>query len=141
MKALGRHILAELSHCNREILADLERVQSAMVQAAIVAKAEIREIAFHRFQPHGVSGVVVIAESHLAIHTWPELGYAAIDVYTCGSTTEPWRACRFLAEQFGSKMMNTTVVERGIPAPTGEFTHTVVAAHQCEELLAVGSAR
>ena len=139
MKALGRHYIAELSHCSPEILADLERVQSAMVQAALVAKAEIRELAFHRFQPHGVSGVVVIAESHLAIHTWPELGYAAIDVYTCGDTTEPWRACQYLAEQFGCKSLNTTYIERGIPSPSGEFGHSVVAAHVREEVLAASA--
>jgi S-adenosylmethionine decarboxylase len=135
VKALGRHIVAELSHCSPEIIADLERVQSAMVQAALVAKAEIREVAFHRFQPHGVSGVVVIAESHLAIHTWPELGYAAIDVYTCGETSEPWAACRYLAEAFGSKSMNTTVVERGIPNASGEFAHLVTSVEHKEVLL------
>lgn len=135
MKALGRHIVAELSHCSPEIIADLERVQSAMVQAALVANAEIRELAFHRFQPHGVSGVVVIAESHLAIHTWPEVGYAAIDVYTCGETSKPWDACRYLAQAFGCKLMNTTVVERGIPTATGEYGHTVTSMENKEELL------
>ena len=137
MKALGRHIVAELSHCSPEILADLERVQSTMVQAALVAKAEIREVAFHRFQPHGVSGVVVIAESHLAIHTWPELGYAAIDVYTCGETTDPFRACRYLAEAFESKVMNTSVIERGVPGPSREFAHTVTVIERKEELFAL----
>ena len=140
MKALGRHIIAELSQCNPEILSDLERVQSAMVQAALVARAEIRELAFHRFSPAGVSGVVVIAESHLAIHTWPELGYAAIDVYTCGDTTEPWRACRYLAEQLGCKAMNTTVMERGIPAPGKEFGHCLTSVQTREEIHVANSA-
>ena len=140
MKALGRHIVAELSHCNAEILADVDRVQAAMVQAALVAKAEIRELAFHRFYPHGVSGVVVIAESHLSIHTWPELGYAAIDVYTCGETTEPGRACRYLAEHFGCTSMSTTVVERGIASANGDFGHRLTVKERTEELLAVHSA-
>lgn len=140
MKALGRHIVAELSHCDPEILTDLDRVQSAMVQAALVARAEIREVAFHRFSPAGVSGVVVIAESHLAIHTWPELGYAAIDVYTCGETTEPWRACRYLAEQLGCKAMRTTTMERGLPAPRGEFGHTLQTVETREEMVVATSA-
>lgn len=140
MKALGHHIVAELSQCDPEILTDLDRVQAAMVQAALVARAEIRELAFHRFYPTGVSGVVVLAESHLAIHTWPDLGYAAIDVYTCGDTAEPWRACRYLAEQFGSASMQTTVMERGIPSPNGDFGHRLTARELREEMLAVSSA-
>lgn len=140
MKALGHHIVAELSQCDPEILTDLDRVQAAMVQAALVARAEIRELAFHRFYPTGVSGVVVLAESHLAIHTWPDLGYAAIDVYTCGDTAEPWRACRYLAEQFGSASMQTTVMERGIPSPNGDFGHRLTAKELREEMFAVSSA-
>ena len=130
MKALGRHIVAELSHCNSEILTDLDRVQAAMVQAALVARAEIRELAFHRFYPTGVSGVVVLAESHLAIHTWPDVGYAAIDVYTC----------RFLAEQFGCQDLQTTVMDRGIPSPDGSYGHQVTVTESREQLLAVSTA-
>lgn len=140
MKALGRHIVAELSHCNPEILTDLDRVQAAMIQAALVARAEIRELAFHRFYPTGVSGVVVLAESHLAIHTWPDLGYAAIDVYTCGDSAEPWRACRYLAEQFGCQNMHTTVMERGIPAAGGNFGHSLSVVEQREEMLTASTA-
>lgn len=140
MKALGRHIVAELSRCNPEILADLERVQAAMIQGALVARAEIRELAFHRFYPTGVSGVVVLAESHLAIHTWPDLGYAAIDVYTCGDTAEPWRACRYLAEQFGCESMHTTVMERGIPHPNGDFGHRLTAVEKREHVLTASTA-
>jgi S-adenosylmethionine decarboxylase len=140
MKALGRHIVAELSHCCPDILTDLERVQAAMVQAALVARAEIRELAFHRFYPTGVSGVVVLAESHLAIHTWPDLGYAAIDVYTCGDTAEPWRACRYLAEQFSCKEMHTTVMDRGIPNAQNAFGHRLTSTEKREPMLAVHSA-
>lgn len=140
MKALGRHIVAELSHCDPEILTDLERVQAAMIQAALVARAEIRELAFHRFYPTGVSGVVVLAESHLAIHTWPDLGYAAIDVYTCGDTAEPWRACRYLAEQFSCGQMHTTVMDRGIPTSSGEFGHRLTVRENREELLTMSTA-
>ena len=66
-----------------------------MVNAALEAGAEVRELVFHKFSPQGVSGVVVISESHLAIHTWPELGYAAVDVFTCGEKVNPWDACNF----------------------------------------------
>ncbi|HXE72258.1 MAG TPA: adenosylmethionine decarboxylase [Candidatus Nitrosotenuis sp.] len=126
MVALGSHIIAELSHCRPELLSDLEQVREAMIRAAQKAGAEIREVAFHRFTPHGVSGVVVIAESHLSIHTWPELGYAAIDVYTCGPHTDPWQACDYLADFFGCRSLTATVVERGLPNRFGSYGHVVV---------------
>src|SRR5690606_10723787 len=69
---------------------------------------------FHQFSPQGVSGVVVISESHLAIHTWPELGYAAIDVFTCGERVDPWDACNYLIANFKAESTKTTEIERGI---------------------------
>lgn len=126
---LGRHLLVELSHCAPELLSDMDQVRSAMVRAAEVAGAEVREVAFHRFAPHGVSGVVVISESHLSIHTWPELGYAAIDVYTCGAHTDPGQACDYLAAFFRSQNVTSTLVQRGLPTPTGEFDHAIQTAH------------
>lgn len=85
-----------------------------MVSAALGAGAEIREVAFHKFSPHGVSGVVVISESHLAIHTWPELGYAAVDIFTCGETVDPWDAYRLLVELFGPERVTATEIRRGM---------------------------
>jgi len=107
------------------VLTDLSRVQSIMVAAAKVANAEVLKVAFHRFHPHGVSGVVVIAESHLSIHTWPETGYAAVDFYTCGDHTDPWRACEYAAEKLGAQSMLTTEVKRGIASSNGRYTHIV----------------
>ena len=89
-----------------------------MVNAALEAGAEIRELAFHKFSPQGVSGVVVISESHLAIHTWPELGYAAVDVFTCGDKVNPWDACNYLAEMFQADEVNASEIKRGsMPSP------------------------
>lgn len=85
-----------------------------MINAALEAGAEVREFVFHKFSPQGVSGVVVISESHLAIHTWPELGYAAIDVFTCGEKVDPWDACNYLAEFFEADYVNASEVKRGI---------------------------
>ncbi|MBZ4666524.1 adenosylmethionine decarboxylase [Mahella sp.] len=114
MYALGRHILAEMYGCAPEILDDQETVEKIMVQAAIEAGAEVREVAFHKFSPQGVSGVVVISESHLAIHTWPEFAYAAVDVFTCGTRVNPWDACNYLTEKFKAEHMTATEVKRGI---------------------------
>ncbi|WP_338819750.1 S-adenosylmethionine decarboxylase proenzyme [Moorella thermoacetica] len=117
MRALGRHVLAEVYGCSFEILNDIKKVEEIMVKAALEAGAEIREVCFHKFSPQGVSGVVVISESHLAIHTWPELGYAAVDVFTCGERVNPWDACRYLTEKFKAADVHATEVERGVIEP------------------------
>ena len=125
MKALGTHIVCELSGCDARKLTDVEAVSGMMVEAAREANATVVTHAFHRFQPHGVSGVVVIQESHLSIHTWPESGYAAMDFYTCGEHTDPWAACQYAAQILGAKTMRTTEVKRGIEAARGQFTHVI----------------
>lgn len=84
MTALGYHLLAEFTGCDPASLADLERVTAAMLGAAKASGATIITHNFHHFSPHGVSGAVIIAESHLAIHTWPEHAFAAVDFFTCG---------------------------------------------------------
>ena len=114
MNALGRHILAEIYGCDTSILNDKSFIEKSMVGAAIAAGAEVREVAFHKFSPQGVSGVVVISESHLSIHTWPELGYAAVDVFTCGDTVNPWDACNYLTDKFKARHMTATEVKRGL---------------------------
>lgn len=114
MKHLGRHVLAELCGCDFDILNDIDKVEEIMVNAALDAGAEVRECVFHKFSPQGVSGVVVISESHLAIHTWPELGYAAVDVFTCGERVNPWDACNYLNERFSAKQMTAKEIKRGI---------------------------
>jgi S-adenosylmethionine decarboxylase len=125
LDARGTHIICELSGCDRKALTDLEGVRDTMVAAAREANAEVLKVAFHRFQPHGVSGVVVIAESHLSIHTWPESGYAAVDFFTCGDHTDPWKACELAAKRLGAQTMLTTEVRRGIASTNGQYTHVV----------------
>jgi len=114
LQSLGRHVLAEIYGCRFEVLNDIKMVQDIMINAALEAGAEVREFVFHKFSPQGISGVVVISESHLAIHTWPELGYAAVDVFTCGEKVNPWDACNYLAEKFGSNYVNANEIERGL---------------------------
>jgi len=82
--ALGHHLLVEFEGCDPASLADLDQVTSAMLRAAEASGATIVTHSFHHFSPHGVSGAVIIAESHLAIHTWPEHGFAAVDFFSCG---------------------------------------------------------
>jgi S-adenosylmethionine decarboxylase len=114
MKELGRHILAEIYGCDPQILNNKELIEKIMVESALKAGAEVREVAFHKFSPQGVSGVVIISESHLTIHTWPELGYAAVDVFTCGDSVNPWNACDNMTEFLKAKNMTATEIKRGI---------------------------
>jgi S-adenosylmethionine decarboxylase len=114
LHALGTHLLLELRDCNRTTLSNLEFVQETLKNAALEAKATIVEVAFHEFSPFGISGMVVIAESHLAIHTWPEYGYAAVDVFTCGDLIDPRVAAKFLIEKFQSKSPSIIEMKRGI---------------------------
>lgn len=90
MEALGRQILVEMYNCDSKKINDIVYVKSSLVKAVEASQATIISHDFHKFSPHGISGVVVIAESHVSIHTWPEYNYAALDVFTCGETIDPW---------------------------------------------------
>ncbi len=111
---LGRHVLAEFFECDPNTLNSMDKVEKYMVDAALECGATIVQKCFHMFNPYGVSGVVIISESHLAIHTWPELGYAAVDLFTCGSKCDPKVAYEFLKNKFSSKRANFTELKRGI---------------------------
>lgn len=100
MDALGRHILVEFYDCSPELMNDVVHIENSMVEAAETAGATVINSTFHHFSPYGVSGVVVIQESHLAIHTWPEYGYAAVDLFTCGDSVDPWVSYAYLKEKF-----------------------------------------
>jgi len=125
LETRGTHIVCELSGCKPDLLTDVDDVRHIMENAAREANAQILKVVFHRFEPHGVSGVVVLAESHISIHTWPEAGYAAVDVYTCGNHTDPWLACEYAARNLGATSMLTTEVKRGIASTNGQYTHVV----------------
>jgi len=112
--ALGTHLLVELRDCDTKMLLEsVRKIKETMIMAAKRAGATVLGSQFHQFMPHGVSGVVVIAESHLSIHTWPEYGYAAVDIFTCGETLQPNVAAAFLIERFQSKNPALIEVKRG----------------------------
>ncbi len=117
MKALGIHLLIELWSCNRHKIDNLDYLEKVLSQAAEVAGATVLKTAFQDFNPQGVSGVVVIAESHLTIHTWPEHGYAAVDIFTCGTTVNPWKAAGFLRQELEAEDCQIRDFARGLPSP------------------------
>jgi S-adenosylmethionine decarboxylase len=114
MDTMGRHVIAELWNCNVEKLNNMDLIEKVFVDAALKSGAEVREVAFHKFAPHGVSGVVIISESHLTIHSFPEHGYASIDVYTCGNRIDPNVACQYIAESLEAKAIEKVEVPRGM---------------------------
>lgn len=112
MGALGNHILVEFMRCDPHVMNDVSSIERDMVGAAKKAGATVINSTFHHFSPYGVSGVVVIEESHLAIHTWPEYGYAAVDLFTCGEM-DAWISFDFLKECFGAKNYSAIEMRRG----------------------------
>ncbi len=114
MKALGRHVLAEYFNCDKELLNDPQKLEQFMQEAAKKANATVVSSSFRTFEPFGVSGVVIVAESHLAIHTWPEYGFAAVDFFTCGDTSNPWKAHEFLKSVLKPSHTEEKEVLRGV---------------------------
>ena len=114
MESLGRHLLAEFSGCDAGALADLDGVTAAMLEAADRSGATIVTHSFHHFGGGGgVSGVVIIAESHFALHTWPEHGFAAVDFFTCGDKVRTGVALEILAKAFRAGAIEQAEVARG----------------------------
>lgn len=116
-KALGTQLLIEMRDCLTNKLDDLEWVRGVLVEAARRAQATIVDIVFHKFNPAGISGVIVIAESHIAIHTWPEHRYAAVDIFSCGKKLKGSEAASYIIGQFRSASPSVVEVERGLFPP------------------------
>ncbi|PIS47800.1 MAG: adenosylmethionine decarboxylase [Elusimicrobia bacterium CG08_land_8_20_14_0_20_51_18] len=114
MKALGKHLIVELYGCDEKLLSSVNFVQNIMAEAAKAAKTTVIDSIFHKFQPHGVSGVVVIAESHLAIHTWPEHKFASVDFFTCGQGSKPWKAFEIIKKKFKATHFSVMKLQRGL---------------------------
>ena len=121
MKALGRQILVEFYDCIETNINDVSFIKSSLIKATKASGATIISHNFHKFSPYGVSGVVVIAESHVAIHTWPEYNYAAVDIFTCGDSIDPWIIEEHLKEYFESKNVSSMEMKRGLfKVPDGQ---------------------
>ena len=114
MKVLGHQILMELYGCESAILTDSSLLKHAMMVAAAEAGATVVDTVFHGFNPHGVSGVIVIAESHITVHTWPEFSYAAVDIFTCGETIDSQKIVGQLIKVFAARNHRSLSFDRGI---------------------------
>ena len=112
---IGRHCILELYECDKAKLNDEAFIRTTITASAKVAGATLINLVTHSFKPQGVTGLALLAESHISIHTWPEIGYAAIDVFTCGEHTMPEKACTVLSNYFSAKQFSFKSIEREIP--------------------------
>lgn len=110
---LGNEAKIDLYGCDPETLKVVSLIESILNEAAINGKATIVSSVFHQFLPVGVSGIVVISESHIAIHTWPEHGYAAVDVFTCGAAIDLSAIVKTLTERLKCSRHKITTTKRG----------------------------
>ena len=113
--AVGKHCILELYDCQNSRLDDEAFLRDTITTAAKRAGATLLNLITHRFEPQGVTGLALLAESHISIHTWPESGYAAVDVFTCGDHTMPERACQVLVEELGAVRHKLTSFRRETP--------------------------
>ncbi len=114
MDTIGRHLIVEFYECNNDTLNDLDVIREGMKGATLAIGATVVGETFHHFAPQGVSGTIVIAESHLSIHTWPESGYCSVDIYTCGGLN-PHPGYEFLAKVIDASSWRLQEIVRGLP--------------------------
>ncbi len=127
--ALGTHCILELYDCPFAALNDEQLIRDSIVEASREAMSTLLKIQSHHFDPHGVTALGLLAESHISVHTWPELGYAAVDIFTCGETAKPHTACMIIAERLQAGNQNLRFLVRG-----GEFDRqALMTVHHGEE--------
>jgi S-adenosylmethionine decarboxylase len=110
-----KHCVSELYKADSDKLNDEAFVRQALVSAAELAGATLIDVRTHAFEPQGITGFALLAESHISIHTWPEHRFAAVDAFTCGETTNPELACNYLAASFDSSGHVVNFIERSTP--------------------------
>lgn len=112
-KTYGDHFLLDLHGCNASVIGSVEPTQEALLAAATRCGSTIIKYFFHQFSPTGVSGVILIAESHFSVHTWPENNFVAVDIFTSGEVMQPDIAITFLQDAFNAERVEVVKVTRG----------------------------
>jgi len=124
MASLGRHLLVEMWDCDSRI-DDVETIGRAIDEAVVAIGATLVQSHVHRYSPQGVTGLAVLAESHLSLHSWPEYGYLAADVFTCGTLTIPRRAVAVFEEIFAPGRIEVQEIERGVQVGESALPKTI----------------
>ncbi len=124
MNGLGSHLIVELYDCDSSLIDDIEVIESTLLEAAEISGADIIKHYFHKFSPQGVTGVIVISESHFSIHTWPEYGYCALDIFTCGDHIQNDLALAHIKENLKVGRMSVVDIKRGtLDIPKEKLRH------------------
>jgi S-adenosylmethionine decarboxylase len=113
-EGLGYHVLMEFHGCSQDVIADSDKVEQILLKATEISKAHVVESIFHKFNPHGVSGVIVISESHFTIHTWPEYEYAALDLFSCSRDIDLDAMIEYLKKHLKPKSVSQVELKRGV---------------------------
>lgn len=114
MKKLGTHLIVDAWQAPADLLNDPERIRRALMDGIAAGEATLIDLCVHQFSPHGVTATATLAESHIAIHTWPEHGYFAADLFFCGAG-KPEEALRILKTALQAKEVNIQEITRGFP--------------------------
>lgn len=114
MQRIGRHLILELWGCDSDHINSIENIKRAMTETIEACGATLLDLRVYPFTPQGVTGVAILAESHMMIHTWPEIGYAAVDVFTCGYHTDPEKAIPVLQQYFAPERIQVMEMNRGL---------------------------
>jgi len=117
---MGIHVIAEFLGVNPEKISRVEKTQEILDR--VIAKSGLHAISssFHQFEPHGVSAVYLLSESHLSVHTWPEYGYVALDIFTCGDDEPALKAFELLVEEFEPKVVEKKIIRRNLYEKSGK---------------------
>jgi S-adenosylmethionine decarboxylase len=121
---VGTHCILELYGCSGSLLDDPDFIKQALRKTAAAAEATLLGEMVHEFEPQGVTALALLSESHISIHTWPEMEYAAVDVFTCGSA-KPEQGCNYLIEAFEATKHTLQVMKRSLPATPPERLPTM----------------
>lgn len=128
MNALGKHVIVEMYDCDREIINNQELVEMFMIEAVKISGATLVKTVFHKFSPHGITGIAVVAESHFSIHTWPEYGYCAVDIFTCGELIDSGSAIEYFKNKLLAKSVSVIEMQRGVLDLGKEIFHKPMGA-------------
>ena len=111
-KYAGIHLIAEF--WNGKIIENKKEIRRILIRAVKEAKDTPLQVSIHKFQPQGLTGVILLAESHIAIHAWPEINYLAIDIFTCGEKSMPYKALEYFEKVFQPKKVEIKEMKRGV---------------------------
>jgi S-adenosylmethionine decarboxylase len=111
MQAVGRHLILEMWGCTN--LNSVETAERALREMVVALDVTLLDLKVYPFSPVGITGVAIVSESHLVIHTWPEYGYAAVDVFTCGAPRDPERAVAVLRRHYAPEHVTVMEINRG----------------------------